>query len=339
MREIEPPRTGSFLLRWSQCIAALALMLLTAASVRAQELPPLAHQVTGLREAYVVARGDTLAKLAARYGIKRAVLARENGLKPSARLQVGQKLRIDDRHIVPANLADGILLNLPQRMLFFFRGGALRGAYPAAVGKPTWPTPLGPFQVLELRKNPVWRVPASIQREMAMQGRVVKQIVPPGPHNPLGDRFIALSLGNLGIHSTNAPLTIFGFTTHGCVRLHPDDARELFDEIRVGQRGEIIYQPVLLARLADGRAFIEVHSDIYGKAFRGSDFVKSMADSNNLENLIDWKLVREAMRAADGVARDITRRGGEPGGAPGEARGPASFNQGVGKFVHPAKIP
>lgn len=63
------------------------------------------------------------------------------------------------------------------------------------------------------------------------------------------------------MHATNAPLTIYGIRTHGCIRLHPDDARELFDQGKPGQAGEVIYEPMLLARVDDGRIFLEVHPD------------------------------------------------------------------------------
>jgi L,D-transpeptidase ErfK/SrfK len=294
-------------------LAAIALVLGASARAHAQSVPRLSHRVVGLHEAYTVERGDTLRSLSSRHGIPLAALARDNNLKPTARLKAGQTIRIDNRHIVPADLNDGIVINLPQLMLFYFDDGNLVSAYPVALGKPTWPTPQGPFRVLEMREHPVWRVPASIQHEMAMQGRVVKRVVPPGPHNPLGDYFMALSLGNLGIHGTDAPLTIYGFRTHGCIRLHPDDARDLFERVEVGQPGVIIYQPVLLARLDDGRVFLEVHSDIYGTAFRGMEFIQSQVDSNRLADLINWSAVREVVRAADGIARDVTRREGEGG--------------------------
>jgi L,D-transpeptidase ErfK/SrfK len=274
----------------------------------AQSVPRISHRVEGLHEAYVVQKGDTLRSLSSRHGIPVAVLARDNGLKEGAQLKVGQTLRIDDRHIVPAELDDGIVINVPQLMVFFFKHGVFKAAYPAALGRPTWETPIGPFQVLELRRHPVWRVPESIQREMAMQGRVVKTVVPPGPNNPLGDYFIALSLGNLGVHATNAPLTIYGFQTHGCIRLHPDDARELFDQIQPGQPGEVIYQPMLLAWLDDGRVFLEVHPDIYGRAFRDTRFIRSLAEANGLSDSIDWDAVASVMRASEGIARDVTRR-------------------------------
>jgi L,D-transpeptidase ErfK/SrfK len=283
------------------------VLLMADAPARAQSVPRISHRVVGLHEAYVVQKGDTLRRLSSRHGIPVAVLARDNGLAAAAPLRVGQSLRIDDRHIVPADLDDGILINVPQLMVFFFKSGAFKAAYPAALGKPDWRTPRGPFEVLELRRHPVWRVPRSIQHEMAMQGKVVKTAVPPGPNNPLGDYFIALSLGNLGVHATNAPLTIYGFRTHGCIRLHPDDARELFDQVEAGEAGEVIYEPVLLARLDDGRIFLEVHPDIYGLAFPDTEFIRSLADSNGLSNLINWTAVADVMRASDGIACDVTR--------------------------------
>ena len=290
-------------------LAAIALATVIAGSpARAQSVPPISHLVVGLHEAYVVQKGDTLRSLSSRHGIPVALLANDNRLSQSTPLIVGRTLRIDDRHIVPAEIDNGILINVPQLMLFFFRNGTFKAAYPAALGKPAWQTPRGPFEVLELRRHPVWRVPASIQREMAMEGKVVKTVVMPGPKNPLGDYFIALSLGNLGVHATNAPLTIYGFRTHGCIRLHPDDARELFDQVEPGQEGEVIYEPVLLARLDDGRVFLEVHPDTYAIAFRDTTFIRSMADSNGLSNLINWNAVSDVVRASDGIAREVTRR-------------------------------
>ena len=115
------------------------------------------------------------------------------------------------------------------------------------------------------------------------------------------------------MHATNAPLTIYGFRTHGCIRLHPDDARELFDQVEPGQAGEIIYEPALLARLDDGRVFLEVHADIYGLAFRDTEFIRSLADSNGLSALINWDAVLDVVRAGEGIARDVTRGGAASG--------------------------
>jgi L,D-transpeptidase catalytic domain len=66
---------------------------------------------------------------------------------------------------------------------------------------------------------------------------------------------IGLSFPSYGIHGTNAPLSIYDFQSRGCIRMHPEDAGALFRQVKVGQRGEIIYEPVLLAQLRTVRSF------------------------------------------------------------------------------------
>jgi len=266
----------------------------------------LADKLAGNEFVYAVKRGDTFVSIGSRYGVGPSVLAAANGLKISARLKPGQVLQIDNRHIVPHELDDGILINVPQRMLFLFRDGKLVSDYPVGLGRPTWPTARGGFHVLELREHPTWHVPKSIQREMAMEGKVVKRSVPPGPDNPLGDYFVGLSIGGYGIHSTSAPLSIYGFRTHGCIRLHPDDAAELFHQVQVGQAGLIIYAPVLMARLDDGRIFLEVHRDVYKKCCPAIEAIHRLADFNHVADMIDWSLAKEVADRREGLAREIS---------------------------------
>lgn len=200
---------------------------------------------------------------------------------------------------------DGILINVPQRMLFFFRQGKLAGAYPVAVGMRGWPTPRGPFEVLERREFPTWHVPVSIQREMARMGRVVRKNVPPGPNNPLGDCYMALSIPAVGIHATNAPQSIYDFRTHGCIRVNPEDARMLFDRVTVGERGQIIYEPVILAKLADGRVFLEAHRDIYGRKQVQLGDIRRVAEAQGLDAAIDWAKAATVMNRRLGLATEV----------------------------------
>jgi L,D-transpeptidase ErfK/SrfK len=207
--------------------------------------------------------GDTLALVASRFGLEPAVLARDNGLAANARLKPGDILQIDNRHIVPTGPADGIVINLPQRRLFLFRGGSLKDSYPIAVGSGGWRTPIGEFTVKTMEIDPSWEVPKSIQAEMASQGKRVLTRVPPGPDNPLGTRWIGLT-STIGIHGTNAPSSIFKYSTHGCIRMSVEDVEHLFNQISKGEPVSIIYEPLLVAK--DGReVFVEVHRDPYGR--------------------------------------------------------------------------
>lgn len=207
--------------------------------------------------------GDTLALVAARFGLETPVLARDNGLAANARLKPGDTLQVDNRHIVPAGIADGIVINLPQRRLFLFRGGSLKDSYPIAVGSGGWRTPIGEFNIREMEVDPSWEVPKSIQAEMASKGKRVLTRVAPGPDNPLGTRWIGLT-PSIGIHGTNAPSSIFKYSTHGCIRMSIEDVEHLFAQVTKGDPVSIIYEPLLVAK-DGGDLFVEVHRDPYGR--------------------------------------------------------------------------
>ena len=177
-------------------LCGFLLMLLAGGPARGEPLL-LSHIVSGGRFYYVVGRGDSFTSLGSRYGVDPEVLAQANGRAIRSRLKAGDGLWIDNRHIVPADIDDGILINVPQRMLFLLSSGHLIAAYPVSVGRPGWRTPRGEFTVVEKRKDPVWRVPPSIQAEMAAQGKRVRTRVPPGPDNPLGKYWVGLSLDSI----------------------------------------------------------------------------------------------------------------------------------------------
>ena len=302
----QPPDTApmpAFAHRLFVCLlAGLSLPAL------AQDLPSLSHRVTGGDTEYTVRRGDSLTAVGARFGVPPRLVAQQNALRFSkAILHPGQRLRIHNPHIVPASLDDGILVNLPQAMLFHFSQGNLVGAYPVGLGKPSWPTPQGEFRIVNRQANKPWLVPKSIQEEMLREGKVVQEEVPPGPDNPLGKHWLGLNLWGYGIHGTIAPASVYHFQSHGCIRLHPDDIAELFDQVRIGTPGRLIYQPVLLAVIEDGRILLEVHRDIYKKGIDPAQTVRDLAEANGLSQAIDWPKVDAVIAAQDGLAEEVGR--------------------------------
>jgi L,D-transpeptidase ErfK/SrfK len=295
-------------------IVFLLLALLCQAGASAAQAAPIigvSHALAGEPFEYVIQRGDTLTSIAARFAEAATVIAQDNGIAYNKRLFPGQRLKMDNRHVVPENAEDGILINLPQRMLFFFHDGKLSGAYPVGLGKPTWPTPSGPFHVVELRKNPTWTVPVSIQQEMRRKGETVLTKVPPGPDNPLGDYWMGLSLAGYGIHGTNAPPSVYRFQSHGCIRLQPGDVEKLFPQIKIGTAGRIIYAPVLLAVAQDGGIYLEVNQDIYRKGATTIRMLKDVAEANHVADRIDWHKAAQVVDKHDGLARPI----GQPAAA------------------------
>ncbi|MEJ2007821.1 MAG: L,D-transpeptidase family protein [Acidobacteriota bacterium] len=267
--------------------------------------PVVSSAVVGSEFTYAVQKGDSLTRIGARFGAEVPALAELNGLKPTARLKLGQELQIDNRHIVLRTLDDGIVINVPQRMLFYFHSGNLLAGFPVGLGRRTWPTELGDFEVSEKEKDKTWIVPQSIQEEMVAKGKPLRKRVPPGPNNPLGKHWIRISPSS-GIHGTNTPASIYRFRTHGCIRLKPEDIAGLYKKVSIGTAVKIVYQPVLLARMPDGKLYLEVHEDIYRKAGNPLETVKQMAELAGVESMVDWQKVSEVIKERRGLAQEVS---------------------------------
>ncbi len=262
---------------------------------------------------YEVLPGDYLIRIAARFGESATLIARDNGIPLNRPIRPGQRLTLNNRHLVPGGLQEGLLINLPQRHLFFFRSGRLVAAYPVGLGRPDWPTPAGAFRVTELRRHPAWHVPPSIQEEMRREGEAVRTLVPPGPDNPLGEYWIGISLDGVGIHGTIAPPSVYHFQSHGCIRLHPADVEALYAQMVPGMPGQIIYEPVLLAGFPDGRIYLEVNPDVYHRRGDAWQTLLELAKAQGLTERIDWKVARVVVAGKEGIARPIERgAGNEP---------------------------
>jgi L,D-transpeptidase ErfK/SrfK len=267
----------------------------------------VALQLVGGDWTYTVRDGDSLTSIGARFGVDTSAIAKDNLLQNTSPLETGQTLRMDNRHIVPPASGAEIVVNVPQRMLFLFRDGVLRKRYPVGAGKPTWPTPLGPFEIISAETDPVWDVPASIQAEMSRQGKAVVTKVAPGPSNPLGKYWLGLSLSGIGIHGTNAPSSVYGLASHGCIRLHPDDIQDLFLSVKVGSRGVIIYEPVLILHIGEA-VFLEAHPDAYRMVPDSLQAVRAIAEREGFSDLVDWDAAADVLRRREGVAREVTLR-------------------------------
>jgi L,D-transpeptidase ErfK/SrfK len=291
--------------RTAVLLQASIFVLVAAALCGSTDRSPAAGTIMGDRWVHLVSRGETWTSVGARVGVSPAVLAARNQRSLRDPLRPGDVLGIDNRHVAPAYERDELVINIPQRMLFHYSTGGLRGAYPVAVGRPDWPTPLGAFVVAVMETDPTWDVPLSIQEEMRRAGRPVQRTVPPGPANPLGRYWVGLSLGSIGIHGTSAPASIYHYATHGCIRLHPDDIEDLFWRLVVGDPGRLVYEPVLVG--FDGTdVFLEVHADAYQRRIDRLARARQLLDQTGLASLVTSSDVERVIREAEGLAVPIT---------------------------------
>jgi lipoprotein-anchoring transpeptidase ErfK/SrfK len=268
----------------------------------------------GNRGYYTVRQWDTLKRVGARLGVDWRRLVKINNLDPKAQLRPGQIIAYDNRKIVPSALRDGIVINIADRTLYLLKNGEVRTSYPVALGKPPkpeqdedWSTPTGRFIITAKEKDPVWRVPQSIQDEMEERGKQPIKEVPPGKDNPLGKYAMKTSLSGIVIHSTNSPSSINTYASHGCIRVMPEHMEKLFPIVEPRTSGIIVYQPVKLAVSPNGRIFLEVHRDIYDR-YKGNleSEVRKLIAKRKVEERVDWSKISALIRKKSGIPEEIT---------------------------------
>jgi len=270
------------------------------------------ERLVGTAGTYEVVKGDTLRLVAAKLGVSRQHLTKMNKLDSKASLQAGQQLKYNNRKIIPLRMREGIVVNIPDRTLYYFQQGKLVRSLPVALGTSTknekyvWQTPTGKFRVTAKLKDPTWYVPPSIQEEMEEAGKEVIESIPPGPENPLGKYALKTSIPGILIHSTTKPWSIYSFASHGCIRVYPPLMEEFFKEVAVNTPGEIIYRPVKLAVTEAGRVYLEVHHDIYGRSSGLAAEARILVEKGELSDRIDWKKFESVVKQKQGIAEDIT---------------------------------
>ncbi|HEY5532664.1 MAG TPA: L,D-transpeptidase/peptidoglycan binding protein [Candidatus Anoxymicrobiaceae bacterium] len=120
-----------------------------------------------------------------------------------------------------------VVIHLTKFRLYLYNKKEYVNDYKVAVGMPQYPTPKGKFHITYKEKNPTW-LPTS---EWAKDKKGIPQ--PPGPNNPLGGYWMDLG-GGIGIHATPYENSLGSQASHGCIRMDPNDAGQLFNEIKVG---------------------------------------------------------------------------------------------------------
>jgi lipoprotein-anchoring transpeptidase ErfK/SrfK len=119
-----------------------------------------------------------------------------------------------------------IVVSIPDRKLAVVEEGRVMKVFSTAVGAPATPSPTGSFKIINSITDPTWYT----------KGRTV----PPGKNNPLGTRWLGLSLKGYGIHGTNHPASIGHNASHGCIRMRNRDVEELFEMVQVGDAVELL---------------------------------------------------------------------------------------------------
>lgn len=285
------------------------ITVITTRLPRPSELP----RVVGALQRYRVAPGETLLDIAREGGLGFRELRDANPTIDEWEPRPGVELLVPSRWILPRTTSRGLVVNIPEMRLYAFPTDAQPGervvilTWPIGIGAEEAPSPLGPFTVLSKDEHPTWVVPESIRRTM----QEPRKVVPPGPDNPLGDYRIRLSRELYAIHGTNDPWTVGRLTTHGCIRLYPEDIATLYPLVERGTPGEFLYQPVKVGKNA-GRIYVEVHQDVYRIIPDLEYHAFAEVAKAGLGARVDPERLRAAVHAKSGIPVDVSRRDESP---------------------------
>jgi len=152
-----------------------------------------------------------------------------------------------------------IIINKKTNQLAFFDNGKLNATFSVATGKTNDLTPEGKFKIVNKIKNRPY----------------YKDNIPGGdPKNPLGDRWLGLEVGSTygttyAIHGNSNENSIGKYVSAGCIRMHNEEIRGLFEKVDKGTYAVITTSSLSFEQIAANNGY-----SVSGSGeFAGSVFV------------------------------------------------------------------
>jgi len=136
-------------------------------------------------------------------------------------------LYLPSEEVAPESTTDSVrlVIKLRDRRVYVYHNDKVKTSYPIAVGKQGWETPTGTYKVMDMQRNPAWQHPWN------------GEIIPPGPDNPLGARWIAFWTDGrnfIGFHGTPNEKLVGQAVSHGCIRMRNKDILALYTQVKIG---------------------------------------------------------------------------------------------------------
>jgi L,D-transpeptidase ErfK/SrfK len=212
------------------------------------EIDALHDDVVGEVQVTIVGKNDTLPDIARRFNVGYEEIVRANPKVDAWVPKVGTEVVVPTQFVLPLAERKGIVVNIAAMRIYYFppvKADQRQVVYthPIGIGKVGWSTPEGTTKVVSKEKDPVWRPTASIRAEHKKNGEILPAVVPAGPDNPLGRFKFTLGWPSYLIHGTNKPYGVGLRSSHGCMRLYPEDIEKFFGMVPVGTQVTVVNQP------------------------------------------------------------------------------------------------
>lgn len=292
----------------------LSLLMLAALMGRADAASYLADDDTaGSLRDYRTRYEDNLYEVSRRFDIGLVQLLAANPGVDVWQPKVNTRLLIPTAHILPDAPRRGIVINLSELRLYYYEDAEHVHTFPIGIGREGWRTPPGDMAVARKKKDPDWVPPPSIRRAEPD----LPAVVPAGPDNPMGAYALYLGKGSYAIHGTNRPYGIGKRSSHGCIRMYPEDIEVLFKLVRVGTRVRIIDRPYAVGWRGDNLYLIvtptQEQADVISEEYKSPppaaiqgihSAIRKAAGGAN----VDWYATEQAISRQSGVPVLIGKR-------------------------------
>jgi L,D-transpeptidase ErfK/SrfK len=314
------PRPSSLI--FTALITALLCLGSGQAVARSFPIDP-GQNAVGRVETYITRDEDTLLDVARSYDLGfTELMASNHGIDPWVP-HAGKRIVVPAFFLLPNVPHQGIVINLVRQRLYYFPpGGKTVETYPVGVGAEGKTTPLGITKIASKRAHPTWYPPPSILAE----DPELPKVVPPGPDNPMGDFALYLAWPSYTIHGTDKPYGVGRNSSHGCMRLYPEDIEQLFGAATVGTPVRVIDQDVEAAWLGNDLYLAVFPTKAQAEEIAlGHDPTPLMPDglreyltpiAGTQLDRIDWRLVEKVGIERSGIPTRVTMPAMDPLVAP-----------------------
>jgi len=275
-----------------------------------------AHEdVVGILQTTTAGADDTLPDIARRFNVGYEEIVRANpGVDPWLP-GAGREIVVPTRFVLPDAPREGIVINVAAMRLYYFpkraKGeSALVITHPIGIGKVGWQTPEGVTKVVARVKDPVWIPTPSVRKEHLENNDPLPAKVPAGPDNPLGAYMFRLGWPTYLVHGTNKPYGVGMRSSHGCVRLYPEDIQQLFDSVPLGTPLRVVNQPYVFGWQGDTlyvQAYGALEDDAKGAKLSPQGLLKKAPKTRLWDRIrghdgdIDWAQAAALGKAPRGV--------------------------------------
>jgi lipoprotein-anchoring transpeptidase ErfK/SrfK len=132
----------------------------------------------------------------------------------------------------PAAAAVTVKVRSDTNMLELYEDEKLTAAYPVTIGARDNESPAGDWKVKGVALLPTFRHDESMLKRGERSSEF--HMLQPGPNNPVGVVWIALTKDGIGLHGTDDPDAVGRASSHGCVRLANWDIVRLLPKVKSG---------------------------------------------------------------------------------------------------------